>query len=135
MVDENTSPGSVLDIISWIVRKLVWQKNIIFDPHKFIHFFTELLSFIRYFHTCGQQDSVDLYFSGFAGRRPAKPVLKQGTRKKSVTTTTDDGRTKTPPPIHGRSIFILVLFSRFGPMSDFFVSQKVFSRQNSMILA
>ena len=26
-------------------------------------------------------------------------------------------------------------FSRFGPMSDFFVSQKVFSRQNSMLLA
>eukprot|EP00493_Phyllostaurus_siculus_P002324 UN02336 len=70
--------------------------------------------------------------SGFAGRRPAKPVLKQGTRKKSVITTTYDDK-KTPPPLHERSIFILVLFSRFGPMSDFFVSQKVFSRQNSML--
>ena len=56
------------------------------------------------------------------------PVLKQGTRKKSVTTTTDDGRTKTHPPNHGRSIFILVLFYRFWIHVKFFRgSRKSFS--------
>ena len=78
--------------------------------------------------------------SGFAGRRPAKPVLKQGTRKKSVTTTYDgrtttDGRQKHTPPFMGAQFSFWSFFSRFGPMSDFFVSQKVFSRQNSMLLA
>ena len=47
-----------------MVRKLIWQKRpIIFAPPKFTHFFTELLSVIRYFRTYGQQDvSVDFFF-------------------------------------------------------------------------
>ena len=71
-------------------------------------------------------------YSGFADRRPAKPVLKQGTRKKIYH---HDGRKKHPPPFMGAQFSFRSFFSRFGPMSDFFVSQKVFSRQNSMLLA
>ena len=67
-----------------------------------------------------------------AAKRPVKPVLKQGTRKKSVTTTTDDDdgrrRTKTHPPNRGRSMFILVLFYRFWTHVKFFRgSRKRFS--------
>ena len=55
------------------------------------------------------------------------PVLKQGTRKKSVTTTDDDGQKNTPPN-RGRSIFILVLFYWFWTHVKFFRgSRKRFS--------
>ena len=59
---------------------------------------------------------------------PAKPVLKQVPHKKYVTTTTYDVRQKHPLPIYGRAIFILGVFSHFGPMSDFFhISKALFS--------
>ena len=38
-------------------------------------------------------------------------------------------------PLHGRSMFILVFFSWFGHMSDFFVFQRTFSWQNYVLLA
>ena len=63
-------------------------------------------------------------FSGEAGLEKAEKNLSPRRR------TTDKKN-----PIYGRSIFILVLFSRFGHMSDFFVSQKKLSRQNFMLLA
>ena len=57
-------------------------------------------------------------------------AIKRSTRKKSVTTI--DGRR---PPFMGAQFSFWSFFSRFGHMSDFFVSQKDFSRQNSMLLA
>ena len=37
-------------------------------PHRFTHFLLELLSFVRYFRTFGQKDSVDLTF--YVKRKP-----------------------------------------------------------------
>ena len=55
MVDENTSPGSVLGTTSWSESSSGKKDPSFLTPHKFTHFFTELLSFIRYFRTYDQQ--------------------------------------------------------------------------------
>ena len=59
------------------------------------------------------------YLFRLAGRlRPAMPVLKQGTRKKSVTTTDDDARTKKHPLNRGRSISFWSFFIDFELKSN-----------------
>ena len=66
MVDENTSHVSVLGTISRSGgsrgKKTSWT------AHTLTPVFTELLSFIRYFPTFGQQISVDLYI--YVTRKP-----------------------------------------------------------------
>ena len=63
MVDENTSPGSVLGTTSWSESSFGKKDPSFSTPHKFTNFSIELLCFIRYFRTYGQQDiSVDLIF-------------------------------------------------------------------------
>ena len=72
----------------------------------------------------------DFYATLFrlAGRlRPAMPVLKQGTRKKSVTTTYDDGQKHTPL-IVGAQFSFWCFFIDFERMSNFFVAQEKGSR-------
>ena len=67
MVDENTSPGSVLDTISWSESSCGKKDPSSWTPSKFTHFFSELLNFIRYFRTFGPQ-GVDLDF--YVTRKP-----------------------------------------------------------------
>ena len=53
-------------------------------------------------------------FFRLAGRRPAMPVLKQGTRKKSVTTTTTYDGQKITPLIVGAQFSFWSFFIDFG---------------------
>ena len=55
MVDENTSPGSVLDTISWSESTCSKKDPSFSTSRKFTYFFSELLNLIRYFRTFGQQ--------------------------------------------------------------------------------
>ena len=55
MMDENRSPGSVLDTISRSESSYCKNPPSFWTSRKFTHFFSELLSFIRYFLTFGQQ--------------------------------------------------------------------------------
>ena len=55
MVDENTSPGSVLDTILWSESLYCKKPPSFLTSRKFTHFFSELLNLIRYFRTFGQQ--------------------------------------------------------------------------------
>ena len=55
MVDENTSPGSVLDTISWSESTCSKKDPSFSISRKFTYFFSELLNLIRYFRTFSQQ--------------------------------------------------------------------------------
>ena len=55
MVDENTSPGSVLDTISWSESSCGKKPPSFLTSRKFTHFFSELLNLIQYFRNFGQQ--------------------------------------------------------------------------------
>ena len=79
----------------------------------------------------GSSESYLTYKHSFrlAGRlRPAMPVLKQGTRKKSVTTTTYDGQ-KITPLLVGAQFSFWSFFIDFELTSNFFVVQEQDSRQ------
>ena len=55
MVDENTSPGSVLGTTSWSESSSGQKDPSFSTSYKFTHFLIELLIFIQYFRTYGQQ--------------------------------------------------------------------------------
>ena len=63
MVDENISPGSVLDTISWSESSCGKKPPSFLTSRKFTHFFSELLSLIRYFRTFGQQVLTQIFMS------------------------------------------------------------------------